>query len=221
MAAQTMIDPTRLNIATESEGVNLNPLEPEFYLHVINGRIYLDPPSDASEDDDNILVGGFRLTYVNIACALDNRMPIVTLFDTSQDLMDIYEAVFISSTQDYTRKVIKLLGEGVYLANNILSIDRLGVFPAYRGNKIGLLVLLSLIQRYSMDTSIVAIQPCPLLFTRNDTGSGFCWDRPEEEPIKTGILKLKTYYEKVGFKSLRGSEFMLFSPFFRLPELEE
>lgn len=221
MAAIDLIDPTNLLITTDGEGVKLNPRNPEFYLHENIGRIYLYSPADNEEDDEKILVGGFRLTYIDIASAVDNEMPLGDIFDTSQDLTDIYEAVYEEGTWDYKPKVNHILGKGIFTGDNILSIDRLGILPEYRGNHIGLFVLSGLIQRYSVDTSFVAIHPYPLFFYLDNSRNDFCWDGPEGEPSQANIQKLKAYYKKVGFKTLRGSDLMLLSPVFGLSKIQD
>ena len=72
--------------------------------------------------------------------------------------------------------------------------------------------LARMIQRYSVDTSIVVIQPYPLRFYLDRSRNDFCWDGPEGKPSKATIKNLKAYFEKIGFKTLRGSELMLLSP---------
>lgn len=102
--------------------------------------------------------------------------------------------------------------ETEFVPSGLLIIDRLELFPHFRGKGIGLQAMKFLIARFRMGAGLVAIKPFPLQF------EGGSQDAPEELRARgldrypanetTCNRKLRQHYRKLGFVAIPRTPFM-------------
>ena len=115
---------------------------------------------------------------------------------------------------------------------NILIIDRLELLPQLRGKNYGLACMRSAIRHFGVGCSIAAIKPFPLqneAAFKDRTRPQSPWsaqmqlDQFSASEVRS-TAKLRKYYSKLGFKSVKGTSLMVLNldrPHQGLPTLKE
>ena len=118
--------------------------DPGDYIYPICGRIA------KIDDDDNIMVGKFRLYYVDIDSAIDTGyIDVFDIFDAHSDsTVDYYDSLFDPDTMGFRENLQQLFNHEIF-EQSVLIIDRLELLPGYRGKNLGLIIMRRLIQRFS------------------------------------------------------------------------
>lgn len=195
--------------------------EPTDYIYETSGDLV-----DIGDGDESEIAGKFRLYYIDVDRACSDGMSAFDVFDGYQTTMDYYSAIFSVRSEDYSRRLTRLLGD-FPLGRNVLILDRLELLPKYRGQGLGLSVLRAMVQRFGHGAKIVAMKPFPLQLECRSSGSEqSAWRQqldlssfsPDE---RTATRKLLRYYARLGFMKLQGTPFMFRLAEQPLPALEE
>jgi len=123
----------------------------------------------------------------------------------------------------YRKTVEKALDYDLELApKTVLILDRIGIIPEYRNNKIGQYIIRNIIERYSMGAFMVAVKPVMFPFDKshiiNDKfGKRINWETGDESADNSSLIR---FYKKQGFKKSPGMRFMVLCTEQRLPELD-
>jgi hypothetical protein len=213
---------TYLLIRVESFEFLLTTDDPLDYTYPIGGRIF------KIDDENEVLVGKFRLLYIDIASAIDARFTdIFQIFDAySATTADYYSSTFESDEMDFSGDLRQLLVDDIY-EPNLLIFDRLELLPDYRGHNLGIAIMRRLIQRFSAGAGVVGIKPFPLQFEFSipaDDEDG--WHEEMQlsifpDPERDAVRKLKDHYGKLGFVEMKGTPHMFLSTSRRLPSIEK
>lgn len=197
--------------------------DPNDYVYSISGRIV----EFADEEEDDILVGKFRLYYVDITSAINTGFTdVFEIFDAHSDsTVDYYESLFDPDTVGFSENLQQLFNHEIF-EQSVLIFDRLELLPGYRGHNLGLIIMRRLIQRFSAGAGVVAIKPFPLQFEHSippEDESGWhaemqLSDFKETERIS--IRKLQNHYSKLGFVEMKGTPHMILSTARQLPPVE-
>lgn len=107
---------------------------------------------------------------------------------------------------------------------NLLILDRLEIYPNYRGRNFGNIYLLALIQNFGVGINMVALSAYPLQFeSPSCTDVEFMHDfeiAREREKLRlrldkfkgsrrASFQKLEKHYEKIGFQRVKGTDYMI------------
>lgn len=195
-----------LAIRTEPEQYAGRIGEPSDYLHTISGKVvFVNESGEVSKE-----VGEFVCTQIDADAADLNGVSPLDVYDTTQATYDVFAALF----NDFggNAKVKKALGgDCVLWSHNLLLIDRLVIYPGFRGQKLGLRALAMLLQRYQGIAEIAALKPFPLQFE-----GGMEADEASRLGLKSfsctmnyATRRLNRYYAELGFANCRGTGLML------------
>ena len=175
-----------------------------------------------SENDQ--IAGRFRIYYADFEVGQNHNVRAREILDTYQHTFDYADAVLDSNETPFSRRIHNLLGSEIG-NSNFLILDRVELLPKYRGKRVGLLVLHSLIERFGAGAGVVGMKPFPLQLELEDAGDSR-WRRrlrfeqfPSDSKIST--RKLRDYYHRLGFVPLRSTPFMFRSLSWALPTIEE
>lgn len=201
----------------------LEPDDPGNYIYPICGRL-----TEMDDDESDILVGKFRLYYVDIASTINNGfIDVFDIFDAHSDsTADYYDSLFDPDTRDFSENLRQLFNDDIF-GLNLLIIDRLELLPEYRGKNLGLTIMRRLIQRFAAGAGVVAIKPFPLQFEQSipaEDKSG--WHAEMQlssfrETERDSIRKLQNHYSKLGFIEMESTPHMILSTARRLPPIEK
>ena len=185
--------------------------DPHDFVYETSGDLFI-----LDEFEGRECIGKFRVYYVDVERAMNEREPIYhVLDDHSAEVEEYFEPIFESEGYDFNENLLETVGYEV-TGHNILILDRLEILPQYRGRKLGLTILHHMIARFSAGASIVAMKPFPLQFEPIRDGDKKKWrDRMCLDQFSadenTANEKLRDYYRKLGFIHLGGSPMMVVS----------
>ncbi len=191
--------------------------DPHDFVYETSGDLY-----DLGKYEDREFIGRFRVYYVDIERAMNQREPIYNVFDShSAEVEEFYEPIFGSEGYDFNENLLKVVNYEVS-GYNLLILDRLEILPKYRRKKLGLNILHHMIERFSAGASIVAMKPFPLQFEPIGDEDKKKWHDKmglDQFPTNENIAreKLYTYYRKLGFINLTGTPMMVISTDWTLP----
>ena len=160
----TLINDSSWSLQLEPSG--LIPLvfeEPEDFIHEICGKVLRR--ENHSERDQ--VVGRFRIYYADFEVGQNHNVRAREILDTYQHTFDYADAVLDSDGTSFSRRLHNLLGNEIENFN-FLILDRVELLPKHRGNRVGLLVLRSLIERFGTGAGVVGMKPFPLQFEPKD-----------------------------------------------------
>ena len=180
--------------------------DPHDFVYETSGDLF-----NIDEFECREFIGKFRVYYVDVERAMNQREPIYQVFDGhSAEVEEYFEPIFESEGYDFSENLLEAVSHEVS-GLNLLILDRLEILPQYRRKKLGLTILHHMIERFSAGASIVAMKPFPLQFEPiRDEGKKKWRDRmrldqfPKDENI--AIEKLYNYYRKLGFIHLSGTQ---------------
>jgi len=135
-------------------------------------------------------------------------LDIFTAFDLDGELLPFGEALFDFETGELKAEIEEKFENILNL--NLLCLNRLVIFPEWRGKGLGLAVNRRLILEYSSLVGLVALKACPLQF---------CGGLMTEEDKRVYDFKgskvactrkLKKYYAHLGFVDTKQDDIMVF-----------
>ena len=161
-----------------------------------------------------IVVGNFIAAVADLDSMHQNNIGLFDAFDQEAEHLDYLDAVSDDEHQ-IKREVGKALGNEYFFPSNILMLKKVFIDRAFRGRSFGLLAINTLIDRLRYSQGIVILKAFPLQFDCE-----FEDGDQRERFIKMGLdqftlseekaeAKLFRYYRKLGFKKLRGSNYMV------------
>lgn len=209
----------RFSYRTESSQVQYD----QSYIREINGKI-LGEEYFCRSNELSYNIGEIDATFINIGEAINDEVRVFDVFDETQSTMDLGFAIYDFEESDFNKNVVSAVGDDLF-SNNILRIDRLVVFPHFRGKFIGYGALEDIVFNFAsgLGVGLVVIDAIPMQF----------WSVDDEYRRKYGIdelsrneqvskAKLCNYFQRFGFVNLnRKSEFLIFSPARRKPNIFE
>jgi hypothetical protein len=159
------------------------------------------------ENDQVSQVGKYSLYRILGSLAVDHGEDLFDVFDAhSQELHDIYCAVFDHESRDWNNEVADKFSCDEM---DLLVIDSLQLDPKWRGLRLGLLVLRRLIDLHVAGCGLVVCHPYPL--ERNDT--------PEQ--VRLGTIKLRRYVRQMGFRRIGKTPYYGLSTSQVTPKIED
>lgn len=177
---------------------------PDDYVYDIKGDIFWSGIDDLGKEIYQ-KVGTLAAYFVDIVSAMNDKVSLLDVTDAHSDnVYRYYELLIDKKENDFKEDLIE--GQERPTNFNLLIIDRIEVTPKYRGKNIGFAAISDLIRVFGHSCGYVATESFPLQFEANDE---------ETDPNKTtedkelATLKLKSYYSKLGFKNIKGTDFML------------
>lgn len=191
--------------------------EPSDFIHEIEGKVLLvAEPAELTRQ-----VGEFKCLIIDADGASIHGIHPFDLYDTTQATMNLYDALL--TTDGPTARVLRALGQDYGLwSHNLLVLDRLVIFPEFRGGKAGLRVLAMLMQRYQRGSQIVAMKPFPLQFEGGMEAdeAARCGLKQFSCTMDYARRRLQRYYGELGFTKVTGTPYMVRSTEEPLPDLE-
>ena len=187
------------------------------YLAEYNGEIFVTLESD-DDDDTGHHAGTTRLFILNADAADHDDVDLCELLDRRPET-----AAFIpligEQPGSLSSDVYRLLREETVLSTNLLLLDRLELLTQFRGQELGLKFMKAAITRFGMGCRIAVLKPFPLQF-EGKMGTEYVGrggqvvrqpprDRTAAAKMRSATEKLKRYYARAGFVTLRGSELMI------------
>ncbi len=211
-----------LLIRLESLEFFLTTDDPLDYIYPIGGRIL------KIDDENEVLVGKFRLLYTDVASAVNEGFTdVFEILDAhSGTAADYYGSTFASSGMDFSEDLRQLLDDDLF-ESNLLIFDRLELLPDSRGQNLGVAIMRRLIQRFSAGVGVVAIKPFPLQFESSISAEDEDGWHAEmqlssfQDPERDAVRKLKNHYSKLGFVEMKGTPHMFLSTARRLLPIEK
>jgi GNAT superfamily N-acetyltransferase len=191
--------------------------DPHDFVYETSGDLF-----KINEFESREFIGKFRVYYVDVERAMNQREPIYDVFDShSAEVEEYYEPIFDSEGYGFNENLLEIVSHEVS-GYNLLILDRLEILPQYRRKKLGLTLLHHMIERFSAGASIVAMKPFPLQFEPGRDEDKKKWRdkmRLDQFPKDENIAreKLSTYYRKLGFIHLSGTPMMVISTDWALP----
>jgi len=158
------------------------------------------PPSVCKE----IPLGKLHLYRVQLGNATNDRISRLDVFDERQETMDVGEALFDPSFDEFKPSVQKMFPDAGEW-NDILIINRLELFPFARGCGIGAAVIHQAMQDFGGGCSIVILKAFPLQIELNAETKPY-WKELQLEAFpqneRQATEKLKAYYSRLGFEQI-------------------
>jgi GNAT superfamily N-acetyltransferase len=195
--------------------------EPSRFLQEYVGRIEWEDPENSSI---RVSIGSFRAFLVDLVGAITEDESVYQVFDTTQSTWSVFEALFDIDTEELTDATKKAaFGNDYPLNHGAFIIDRVVVLPEHRGHCVGLLAMKALIEEFRQASGLVVIKPFPLQFESESPSPSQC--PPDDWPpnsdlelegysqsMRAALSKLKQYYSRLGFKPVRGTDYMVLDP---------
>jgi len=195
--------------------------EPNRFHRCVDGELQLCADDDY---DDRTCVGKFSVILIDVEAAINEQEDMFDVFDCSSRTVDYFS--LYGDNMEFVPKVTKVLKGGERWSPNMLILDRLEIFPDYRGRRYGLRALRWMQFHFSTGCGIVAMKPFPLQFEGGaKSGDGKeAFDKLKladfTDKKDAATRKLRTYYRQAGFVSVPGTEFMIGDPQMSLPALK-
>jgi len=186
---------------------------PDDYVYDIKGDIYWSEIDDTGKEIYQ-KVGTLSAYFVDIVSAMNDKVSFLDVMDAHSDnVYRYYELLIDKKENDYKDDLIE--GQERPSNFNLLIIDRIEITPKYRGRNIGFAAISNLIKVFGHSCGYVAAESFPLQFEAGNAKNELSEDK------ELAILKLKNYYSKLGFKNIKGTDFMLLNlDYFNPPKVE-
>ncbi|MBX3673895.1 MAG: GNAT family N-acetyltransferase [Burkholderiales bacterium] len=200
-----------LTLLYESRRQSAAENDPSRYLFEESGRLLLTDKQDRDTE-----IGTFGALIIDVRGAVTEHESVHAVFDSDSRTIGYFEALYDSEGGDFKETVARAACGDDYLWNpNLLVLDRLVIYPDFRGHGVGLTALRALIHRLRAGCGLIAMKPFPLQF---EDAHGA---RPEsDEQQRLGLAafkstearatsKLKKYYSRLGFIPIPRTAYMV------------
>ena len=217
-----MIDDLICSLELDREPrIPIPPSEPDDFVYKITGRVLCGTLHEGKDR----LAGRFRTYYVDFATGANYGYSARDVLDAYSDTYAYAEVLLGRSDDPFSHQLETLLGFEIWNPN-FLVLDRVELLPPYRGRDVGLLTILSLMERFAAGAGVVGMKPFPLQFEPEPRGSHTAWQkrlqlRKLSRDQRHSTEKLQTHYARLGFVSLPRTPFMFRSESWRLPTAED
>jgi len=183
--------------------------DPAGFIHDATGKVLL-----VRDPGETVEIGRFSVKQIDVENAMAAGIGLLELFDISQATIGYYD--LYDDDTDFTGRVQKALGGWEYAPSspNLLVLDRLLIYPKYRGQKWGLAALARMIQRFQHGAGLVVLKPFPLQHEGGMTRDDKVKDGLTEFSctLDYGRRRLRRYYKELGFIDLKGTGYMVRTP---------
>ncbi len=170
--------------------------DPAHYL--LNGRVEIVARTfDAAFE---IRLGFIEFTLIRVSLACEDGAELFTMFDQSQDLLALMEALYDSDFADLTSEIQQAFPES-FGHEDILLFQDIEVLPFARGQRVGLSALHRVAKDWDGGCSLVAIDPR----SRQPSNTG-------SKDADRGNEKLLHHFRGLGFRKIGDSPYLLRSP---------
>jgi hypothetical protein len=199
-----------LRLQINGEAIDFDDCDPDCFLHKWSGSVVLHP-----QDGDNVKIGDFEVMYVDAAGAYIQGVRVDDVFDSDYSVNQYCSALY-DRQFDFRKSVLRAVSSDGPLENpNLLVLDRLVIYPEYRGHDLGLTVLRGLIHRFRLGAGLIAMRPFPLQGTAHFLNRANAKERtrlgldkfPADQKVATN--NLRCHYEKLGFRRVAKTEYMV------------
>jgi len=95
------------------------------------------------DTDEGTKIGTLKLDLLLLNRAIDNRFPLVEIFDSDTKFADIAKYIFDIEQADFSEE-INAFYDNVYTSSDICMIRRIELVASHRGNGIGAQILTQL-----------------------------------------------------------------------------
>lgn len=197
--------PRYLSIYLGGQECNIDADEPSDYVYEWNGTIRLTPSACGGRSE---VIGRFRVQQVDGNTAFNHGIAPYEVYDSSQVTWDCYEALF-DDDELRPAALAALPFESVGWSVTVLLLDRIEIKPKYRGRGYALLVLNALMRRFWIGASLVAMKPFPLQYEGAMPPVGHPDYVKTNRAFHRDKLKLQRYYSALGFRLVKGTDFMV------------
>jgi hypothetical protein len=188
--------------------------EPMRFVHKWSGDVTL-----TDESEDEVKIGIFCARYVDVEGAVAEGERVFDVFDSRQDTIGYFGDLYNPSSFNFKRSIAKVAcGESFTWRPNLLVLERLIIYPQYRGRSRGLIALRGLIQILRPGAGLVAMKPFPLQheyhFKSEDGKSERERLRLDDFPAnpRKAVNALRKYYARLGFSKVPRSDYMVLDP---------
>lgn len=195
--------------------------DPGHFIREHSGHVTI--PCD-EDFDDLVKIGAFRAFYVDAIGALNVSIALFDVLDTMSETIGFYD--LYDENLCFREAVRKAAKADEIFEPNLLILDRLEIFPAYRGFDYGLRAISGLIHWLQPGTGLVAMKPFPLQF--ESSARDRAQDRPDpmelkrfKGPFRSARARLRRHYAQLGFRLVPKTDFMVRAGEQPLPELPE
>jgi GNAT superfamily N-acetyltransferase len=176
--------------------------EPSAYATTIHGKILR-----SVDDAEGLQIGKIEAIRLELSEVVNDGYPVYDVFDHDGDA-EVYYRLVDPKTGSFKDKYCD--GDN---GLDLLILDRLFIEEPYRGSGIGLLAMRALIRRFGGGCGVAALYANPFTYREDEP------DRSGPE-YKAGVKKLQSYYKKLGFKTVAGTEMMVMDLSTRQPEIK-
>ncbi len=174
--------------------------EPDEFLSYFLGK-FKQPAKDA-EGDETVSIGEMRGYRIHVTYAREEGYCLYDVFDAhSGDSELYYHALFNKDSDDYRKELF----DDPPLDEDILFIDDLIIFPAYRGKQLGLQAIMNVIKTLGSGCGVILSQTLPLQHHSSKDIEEF------REKIGTSLLfvdkdtgrrRIIDYLSRIGFRQI-------------------
>lgn len=190
--------------------------EDDFYQHY-EAKLMATPHD--GETLPPVEAGKLSFYILRVNQAITNGENLFSCFDSiSGDVLSCWEALYQSRGYDLKPSVQKLLDWP--MSSNLLYFEHLEVYPPFRGMKLGLAMLRTLMEEYSSSCGLAVLIPMPMESRRNrqtEDERHENWPRPLTPQEKKAAERLGKYYARLGFKRIPRSNVYAFNLSYKLP----
>jgi hypothetical protein len=191
--------------------------EPEQYIVGVSGVLV-----HKLEDGSDSVVGSLRAQLVQVGRALDDGYPIHDVFDTTQELCELWDAFYEPQTSEFKEAVAAQFDT---VALDILYLSVIEIDPKHRDAGLGLAAVSRCIDVWGPSEGLVACKPFPLQFDSVNQGRP---DRCEQigapnfvKDRRLATQKLVAYWRRLGFKRLRRTPYAALSMTYPRPSIDD
>jgi hypothetical protein len=180
-----------------------------------------DIKGDIRETEANVLVGRISALLVQVGRVADAGENLYEIMDDGSRELGKYHIAFFKANDCEYKDSIQ--GQFVDVFGlDLLIISEVEVEPAFRGRGLGLLAVSRTIDVFGENCGLVAMKPFPLQFT-NYLDPGWCPPDCVEDAktaFQAATRKLRSYWARVGFKPVGGTDYCALSPARKRPDLK-
>lgn len=180
--------------------------------------------------EEGIVIGLFQVITVDVEGAQLGGFDAFDVFDLEQKTYDYMDALYNlrstnTSAARFKEKIINMIPYVTHrIGPNLLILDRLEIYPQYRGRDFGNQVLKTLIKRFSVGNNLIALSAYPLQFEASSDRLPEDMDKEEiaqaekrsrleldkfKDSRKVSFKKLETHYAQLGFQRIKGTDYMI------------
>jgi hypothetical protein len=209
-----------LELKFDERHQTVNDEEPGHFQHTTGGKAYIVP----EDGDATVEIGTFRAIYVDVVGAVTEAESVHDVFDSDQTTLGYYEDLYEFDSVDFKQSIVKAAcGDDYIWAPSLLILDRLIIYPEFRGGSRGLLILRELIRCLRMGAGLVAMKPFPLQNEAHFLDKRHAAEREKlaldafPQNQKQATAKLCRYYGRLGFKRVPRTDYMVLDSGRKLP----